>query len=194
MKRIHALAAIAGLAAAAFAGAQFASGAANNQAAFVPIVPCRLLDTRPTSQVGPQGTPVGPQSALTADVYGNNGQCVGVPANATAVAMNVTVLNGTEASFLTVFPPDVDRPTASNLNWQPGQAPTPNKVDVKLASNGKVRFYNQNGSVDVIADIVGYYEPVITAQGTISAVTVRTATITIQANNGGGGSNGQAKD
>src|SRR4029077_10045940 len=85
----------------------------------VPIAPCRLFDTRPDTQVGARGTPLGPQETFADQVTGDNGQCIGIPAAAPAVAMNVTAVNGPDAAFLTVFPADVARPLASNLNWIP---------------------------------------------------------------------------
>lgn len=48
---------------------------------------------------------------------------------------------------------------ASNLNWQAGQAPTPNAVTASLSADGALAFYNLAGTVDVLVDIVGYYEP-----------------------------------
>jgi hypothetical protein len=71
--------------------------------------------------------------------------------------MNVTSVGGTAASFLTVWPSDVARPLASSLNWVAGSPPTPNKVDVRLSGDGKINLFNNLGSVDVLADVVGYY-------------------------------------
>jgi len=71
--------------------------------------------------------------------------------------MNVTIVNPTSPSFLTVFPADADAPLASNLNWVAGQSPTPNAVTSDVSVDGKVSFFNNAGSVDVIADIVGYF-------------------------------------
>ena len=128
---------------------------------YVPVTPCRLFDLRPApDNVGPRTSPLGPGETFTTQVTGSNGNCVGIPADATAVAMNVTVLNGTASSFLALFPADeVDVPVVSNLNWTPPQAPTPNKVDVKLSPDGKVKVFNKFGTVDVIADVAGYYTP-----------------------------------
>jgi hypothetical protein len=90
-------------------------------------------------------------------VVGLNGNC-NIPADASAVAMNVTAVGGTAGSFLTIWPSDVaPRPLASNLNWVPGSPPTPNKVDVKLSADGKINLFNLQGSVSVLADVVGYY-------------------------------------
>jgi hypothetical protein len=129
------------------------------------MVPCRLMDTRPATNVGPRATPLGPNDTHVVTVHGNNGDCI-VPATAVAVSMNVTAANATAGSFLTVFPADAPgRPAASSLNYAAGQAPTPNAVTVQLSSDGKIAFYNLAGSVDVIADIVGYYEPSVSGSG-----------------------------
>lgn len=131
----------------------------------VTIVPCRLMDTRPATNVGPRATPLGPNDTYVATVRGENGNC-SVPSSAVAVSMNVTAVNATAGSFLTVFPADApSRPVASSLNYAAGQAPTPNSVTVQLSSDGKIAFYNLAGNVDVIADIVGYYEPSVSGSG-----------------------------
>jgi hypothetical protein len=128
------------------------------KAVFVPIAPCRLFDLRPTPDtVGPRSAPLSAGETYTQAVRGANGACT-IPADATAVAMNVTAVGGTAGSFLTIWPSDVSpRPVASNLNWVPGSPPTPNKVDVKLSVDGNINLFNLAGSVSVLADVVGYY-------------------------------------
>ena len=131
----------------------------DDDATFVPIVNCRLFDTRsgPTN-IGPKDTPLGPGEANThtQQVTGTNGNCT-IPDDAIGIAMNVTIANPTAQSNLRVFPADAPTPTASNLNWLAGQAPTPNAVDTKLSAQGAIRLFNQNGRVDVIGDLTGYY-------------------------------------
>ena len=125
--------------------------------AFIPITPCRLFDTRPSNpQIGPRATALAAHEVFTAQVTGANGNCT-IPADASAVAMNVTTVDGTGASFLTIWPADVGQPQASSLNWVPGSPPTPNKVDVKLSATGSISLYNDVGTVNVLADVVGYY-------------------------------------
>jgi hypothetical protein len=85
-----------------------------------------------------------------------SGNC-NVPVDATGVVMNVTAVDPTQPSFLTVFPAGVVRPLAPNLNFVAGQAPTPNAVTVDVPASGQVSFYNNEGTVNVVADIVGYY-------------------------------------
>lgn len=127
------------------------------RSAFVPITPCRLFDTRSdTNNVGPRKTPLSAGETFVQQVTGANGNC-SLPTDAVGVAFNVTTVNGTVASFLTVWPSDAPRPLASNLNWIANSPATPNKVDVKLSSAGKASFFSNAGTVDVLADVVGYY-------------------------------------
>jgi hypothetical protein len=119
-------------------------------ATFVPISPCRVVDQRET-------TPMTSGGLVTQQITGTNGDCT-IPSDAIAVAMNVTIARPSARSFLTVFPADLESPPdVSNLNWLAASSPIPNKVDVKLSPDGAVKFYNNNGTVVVIGDIVGYY-------------------------------------
>ena len=127
------------------------------RAVFVPITPCRLMDTRPATQVGPRGAAIGAGETYTVVVRGQNGQC-DIPTDAVGVVMNVTAVNPTVGSFLTVFPADAAaRPNASNLNWVGGQPPVSNAVTADLSADGKISFYNLGGTVDLAADVVGYF-------------------------------------
>lgn len=112
---------------------------------FNAVAPSRILDTRST-------TPVGPNSTITLPVAGKGV----VPASgAAAVVLNVTVTRPSASSYLTVFPTG-SRPLASNLNFTAGQT-VPNRVIVPLDANGSISFYNAFGTVDVIADISGWF-------------------------------------
>jgi hypothetical protein len=129
---------------------------------FVPTSPCRLFDYRTAPHtVGPRSAPLGAGETHVQQVTGSNGDCTGalaIPGDAVAVAMNVTAVNPTAQSNLRVFPADVATvPTVSNLNFSAGQQPVPNKVDVKLSPDGKIKLFNAAGSVSVVGDIVGYY-------------------------------------
>jgi hypothetical protein len=73
-----------------------------------------------------------------------------------AVVLNVTAVNATTTTYLTVFPDGASQPVASDLNVISGPA-VPNLVVVRLGSNGVVDFFNAAGTTDVIADVVGYY-------------------------------------
>ncbi|WP_208027901.1 hypothetical protein [Rhabdothermincola sediminis] len=120
---------------------------------FNAMSPVRILDSRPSGpQVGPYGSPWGAGTTRDVTVAGVGG----VPPDADAVVLNVTVTSTTQNSFLTIWPKGADRPTASSLNWQAGWT-VPNAVTVKVGTGGKVSVFNNRGNVDVIFDVVGYY-------------------------------------
>jgi hypothetical protein len=132
---------------------------------YVPLSPKRLLDTR--DGTGGNLVPLGPNTSTELIVAGNGG----VPAtHVTAVVLNVTAVNPTAGSFLTVFPSRESLPPVSNLNFVAGQV-VPNLVTVKLGSNGRVDIYNLAGNTDVVADVMGYYTDVAPASGRFTPVT-----------------------
>ncbi len=118
---------------------------------FNPLVPVRVLDTR--DGTGALAGRLGPNSVLGLQMTGQ-GQ---VPATGvSAVVLNVTVTNPSAPSFLTVFPTGASTPLASNLNFVAGQT-APNRVIVAVGAGGQVSFFNQFGTVDVIADLGGWF-------------------------------------
>jgi hypothetical protein len=129
--------------------------------AYVPVSPCRLEDTRPLTadaNFGGRNTPLTANEAFTLTGIGDNGNCTGIPAEATGLTLNVTAVGPTAPTFLTIWPSDVTpRPLASSLNPVPGEPPTPNAVDVELSDTGQFNIYNLAGNVDVIVDVTGYY-------------------------------------
>ena len=163
-----AIGAIALLLVGVFGGMRLSAAGSDATSSFVPITPCRLMDTRSTSPVGPRATPIGAGETYSATVWGSNGHCV-IPSTATAVSLNVTFVGPTSAGFVTVYPPDQPWPGTSNLNFTAGQAPAPNGVTSPLSFDGKIGFFNAAGTVNLIADIVGYYETAGSAPGGIVA-------------------------
>jgi hypothetical protein len=118
---------------------------------FRAITPTRLLDTRsglghPKAPI--RTTPVDLQVTGTASVPA---------AGVSAVVMNVTVTNPNAVSFLTVYPSGQQVPDVSNLNFVARQT-VPNLVIVKVPPSGLISLVNAFGTVDVIADVVGYYD------------------------------------
>lgn len=124
---------------------------------YVPIEPCRLADTRPTDLVGPRATPLGPTETYPLSGWGAVGNCA-LPGGTTGLSLNVTALDPTLPTFLTLFPSSSTLPKASHLNPAPGEPPTPNAVNVDLDASGKFSIYNKQGAVHIIIDVVGYYD------------------------------------
>ena len=127
-----------------------------------PLTPSRIMDTRSGGTLGVTGT-------TTVQILGAGG----VPTTGvSAVAINVTAVNPTDGGYLTVWPSDRARPTASNLNFAAGQT-VPNMVVVPVGSDGKINIFNGSfGTVDVIVDVAGYYmDGTPTAAGTLGPLT-----------------------
>ncbi|MHB1527483.1 MAG: hypothetical protein ACYCZN_14635 [Candidatus Dormibacteria bacterium] len=117
---------------------------------YVALSPTRVLDTR--NGTGGVTGPVGAGQTVTLTVAGSHG----VPSTgASAVVLNVTVTAPSQSSYLTVWPAGQSRPTASNLNFTPGET-VANLVEVQLGSGGAVSFYNFQGNVQIVADLEGY--------------------------------------
>jgi hypothetical protein len=117
---------------------------------YQPVGPVRVLDTR--NGVGGYSSPVGAGQSISLQVAGTSY----VPAGASAVVVNVTAVNATKDSYVTVYPDGQPRPGASNLDFTAGET-SPNLVVVPVGQDGKIDFYNYSGSVDLLADLAGYY-------------------------------------
>jgi len=120
---------------------------------YFPLAPARDLDTRTGTGTGGTIAKLGAGQTLEFAVTGVNG----VPTTeVTAVVLNVTAVDHSGAdSYLTVYS-GLNRPFASNLNFVAGQT-VANLVVVPVVAGGKVLIYNNRGSVDVAADIQGWF-------------------------------------
>jgi len=114
----------------------------------------RVLDTR--DGTGGFSAPVGPGATVVLPVAGQ----FGVPvAGASAVVLNLTATGGQPpGGYVTVYPDGAGPPLASDLNYAARQT-IPNLVVVQVGADGKLAFYNGSagGSVDLVADLVGWY-------------------------------------
>ena len=123
---------------------------------YTPVTPTRILDTRTGTGTG-TGTaaPVAAGGTLTLPITSISS----VPAaDISAVVMNVTVTKPAKSGNLTVYPGSGSVPLVSNLNFSAGET-VPNLVTVQL-SGGEVSFHNNSGgTVQVVADLEGFYGP-----------------------------------
>ena len=128
------------------------AAAASSAGTFFPLPPVRILDTR--TGVGGSAAPVGPAGVRSFTVTDQGG----VPlSDVSAVVLNMTVVNPTAASYMTVWPTGEEMPTASNLNYVANQT-VPNLVKAKVGAGGQVSVFNAAGSVHVLADVAGWYK------------------------------------
>lgn len=123
----------------------------------VPTEPCRLVDTRPSSQVGTTST-LQEDAAVVIDVHGEQGEC-DIPDTASGVSLNVTAVDPSNQTNIRIYPtPDDDSvPLTANLNPFPGLPQEFNSVITDLNDEGQFSVYNRFGTVDVVIDLVGFY-------------------------------------
>ncbi|MFD9302605.1 PKD domain-containing protein [Streptomyces sp. NPDC060048] len=113
---------------------------------FSPITPTRVADTRTA------GGALGGGQTRTVKVAGVNG----IPADATAVALNLTGTGAREQAHVIAYPDPAKRPSTSNLNVEPGKDKS-NQAIVPVGPNGTITLYTNSGSTHLVLDAVGYY-------------------------------------
>ena len=140
----------------------FVAKATTAGSAYTAVSPCRILDTR--TATGPTaGMPVSGGSTLDVAVTGTFtcGSGVTVPANATAVVMNLTVTAPTANGFIALYPTGTPSST-SDVNFNTGQT-WANLTTTQVSSGGKVTVSDgqpsASSTVHVILDLEGYYGP-----------------------------------
>ncbi len=123
------------------------------------LVPARLLDTRDTGSKPASG------SVQEVQVVGRGG----VAAGATAVVLNVTATEPDAAGYLTVYPCGIERPLASNVNFQTGRT-VANAVTSGVGTGGKVCVFTSTPT-HLVVDVTGDYLPGRPA-GTLAGTTI----------------------
>ena len=126
---------------------------------FIPVTPCRVMDTRGNGQTGAFGVPqLGVNVTRTVPIP-THPTCTGVPTSATAYSLNIAVTNtGAGAfGFLQVWPTGAAQPTSANLNYPGAGATLSNAAVVAAGTSGAINVFSGNASADVIIDINGYY-------------------------------------
>ncbi|MDQ2826510.1 MAG: hypothetical protein M3Y04_06090, partial [Actinomycetota bacterium] len=124
-------------------------------ARFTPVAPSRILDTRNGTGQGGSAGQVPGTGTIELAVTGVGG----VPSSlVNTVVLNVTATNlQGQDSHVTVYPSGEARPSTSNLNVTPGES-VANLVMAKV-TNGRVLLYSNAGSVDLVADVEGWFGP-----------------------------------
>ena len=137
---------------------------------FVPIAPCRASDTRPNN-------------VLARDSFRNfTFTTCGVPANATAVALNVTLVPSGPLGFLTIWPAGRVRPTTSLMNSLDGRVKA-NASIIGLGTGNAVSIYVTDAA-HIVLDVNGYFVPAGTA-GALAFYPVRPCRVVDTRNSGG---------
>jgi len=119
----------------------------------VPITPCRLVDTRmPNGPFG--GPPI--QGGTYRSFPVPQGGC-GIPANAGAYLLSVTVIPLPGLGYLTVYPTGENPGVTTTMNSPDGRIKS-NAAIVPAGTNGSINVYASD-TTDVIIDMFGYFAP-----------------------------------
>ena len=119
---------------------------------FVPVTPCRVVDTR-----NPDGTFGGPpiQGGTSRSFPIPQGSC-NIPSTAADYSLNVTVVPHEPLGFLTIWPSGETQPTVSLMNSTDGRVKADAAIVPAGIPNGSVSVYVSDTS-DVVLDIDGYF-------------------------------------
>ena len=123
----------------------------------VSAVACAAAAVLVVDVVGVERSPVvsaaGLQAGVTLElqVAGRGG----VPGDASAVVLNVTVTQAQGPGFVTVFPCGSPVPNASNVNYVAGST-VPNAVVARVGANGRVCVFTY-AATDLIVDVDGWF-------------------------------------
>jgi hypothetical protein len=119
---------------------------------FFTVVPCRVLDTR--NAPGPYGGPK--LSANTNRQFILWGQC-GIPSTATAISVNITVVDPEGNGHVVVYPANIPTPLSSTLNFKTGLARANNAVAV-VDTQGRIEVFSAGYKTHLLLDVNGYFQ------------------------------------
>ncbi|MBI4902337.1 MAG: hypothetical protein HY820_01800 [Acidobacteria bacterium] len=128
--------------------ANFSTAASTSGLGFVPVTPCRLLDTRNGQFIA---------GNTTREIAVTQGTC-GIPTTARAYSLNATVVPHRPLSFLTLYPTGQLRLLVSTLNAYQGQI-IANAAIVPAGTGGSITAFVTDDT-DLVMDINGYFTDV----------------------------------
>jgi hypothetical protein len=151
---------------------------------YVPVTPCRIVDTR--KAIGPISngqTRSYYVSGTTSFVSqgGKSGGC-GVPTGATAISASVTAVTPQGSGYVRAWPSNLAEPTATVLNYPKNiNLGTGVTLSINQSSTVGLKVKNYGGPTELVIDVLGYYdEPmgvVISPSGTQYAGTNRVTSV-----------------
>ncbi|MGE4086392.1 MAG: hypothetical protein AB7H93_25690 [Vicinamibacterales bacterium] len=121
------------------------AAAQSGGAVYVPVAPVRVLDTR-----------TGGARLTGGGQYTVSLAAAGVPAGATAAAVNLTVTEPAAAGYLTLGPAGAPLPLTSNLNFSAGETTANHAI---VATTGAEVAVLASVDAHVVLDVAGYWVP-----------------------------------
>jgi hypothetical protein len=134
----------------------------DSEAKFVPITPCRIVDTR--IGTGTNGTPFANLNTRTYYVGGTfgfapqggvSGGC-GVPVGAVSVSAIITAVGPSHPGYLRVWSNGSTEPNSTILNYATVSTGTGFTATINAGSAYSMKVRNYGGPTEVVIDILGY--------------------------------------
>jgi hypothetical protein len=128
-------------------------------AVFVPVTPCRVVDTRSSSPLAAESTRTFQIAGSGLSPQGGSPAGCGVPAEALGVEMSVTTPAPPGTGFLRAWPADASPPNATMVNFTAAQGTT-NTGAVRLASapgDDDLTVGVFGSTSNVIVDVQGFF-------------------------------------
>ncbi len=133
---------------------RLSSGLSPTNWQFVPVTPCRVVDTRNPN--GPFGGPPIQGGLFRSFAIPQQPNCA-IPPSAVAYSLNVTVVPHGRLGYLTIWPTGRPQPNISTMNSPDGRIKA-NAAIVPAGATGAVSVYVTD-TTDVVLDIDGYFTP-----------------------------------
>lgn len=138
-------------------GAEAVEGLPTLPIPFHAITPCRLVDTRPTSGFsGAYGPPALVANATRDFDLNSAPHCPGIPANAEAYSLNVTVTETLGFGDIRIWPTGAFA-VVSTQNWQAAGVTLANAAVIAAGTGGSITVQAAGSGTHLIIDINGYY-------------------------------------
>ncbi len=156
------------------------TGIGGTGSAFVPLAaPVRVADTRTASLVGTE-TPI---TANASESFLLATTASGIPATATSVDANFTVVAGDTSGYASIYPAPAmtTQPDFSDVNWV-ANGIVPNFTIADTNGTGSVEVYNSYGTINLVVDVFGYFTAYATAGPVMASAVVTNASIAITYN------------
>jgi Tol biopolymer transport system component len=155
-----------------------ASPATEGATVFVPVTPCRVVDTRAGAggrlAAGAQRSWHIRGSGSVFAAQGGKANGCGIPASATAVAVSISSVSPSGSGYLRAWPTGMAMPTATLVQFV-ARFGTTNSATVALArtepgADLDVRAFSS--ALDLVLDVQGYHLPVTSARSAQASVFV----------------------
>lgn len=138
-------------------------GAAELQ--YVPIAPCRVVDTR--NGTGSGATPLGNNTSRSYYVAGTNGFTAqggkpggcGIPESAQAVSATMLAYTPSHAGRLRAWPFGTSEPNIVSLYYGSSSTTTGATLNLTPGAGRDLTVRNNNATTELLLDITGYYVP-----------------------------------